>query len=126
MKNKILSVDDSAIIRKLVGRTVAVLGFELIEANNGAVALEKARAAVDEIALIVLDVNMPVLDGEATLERLKADPLLADIPVMMLTTESERARVLGFIRAGAANYLTKPFTDSDLSAKIAGCLGLGF
>lgn len=126
MKTKILSVDDSTIMRRLVGRTVAVLGYELLEARNGEEALAKVRENPDDVALIVLDVNMPVMDGETALHRLKADPLLAEIPVMMLTTESERARVLGFIRAGAANYLTKPFTDSDLAAKIVASLGLGF
>jgi two-component system chemotaxis response regulator CheY len=126
MKTKILSVDDSATMRKVVGRTVAVLGFDLMEANNGEEAIEKIKANPGEVALVILDVNMPVLDGEETLHRMKADPELSDIPVMMLTTESERNRVLGFIQAGAANYLMKPFSGDDLAAKITASLGLGF
>lgn len=126
MKTKILTVDDSLTMRRMVGRTVAVLGFDLLEASNGEEALEKVRANLDEIALVILDVNMPVLDGEETLHRLKRDPELSGIPVMMLTTESERTRVLGFIQAGAANYLMKPFSENDLATKITSSLGLGF
>lgn len=126
MKTKILSVDDSATMRRVVGRTVAVLGFDLLEANNGEEAIAIIKAAPDDVALVILDVNMPVLDGEETLHRMKADPLLSSIPVMMLTTESERSRVLGFIQSGAANYLMKPFSQDDLAAKITSCLGLGF
>lgn len=126
MKTKILSVDDSATMRKVVGRTVAVLGFDLMEATNGEEAIELIKADPNEVALVILDVNMPVLDGEETLHRMKADPDMRDIPVMMLTTESERSRVLGFIQSGAANYLMKPFSQDDLAAKITASLGLGF
>lgn len=126
MKTKILTVDDSATMRRVVGRTVAVLGFELLEASNGEEAIEKIKANPDDVALVILDVNMPVLDGEETLHRLKQDPELSAIPVMMLTTESERTRVLGFIQSGAANYLMKPFSENDLATKITSSLGLGF
>lgn len=123
MPTKILSVDDSATMRRMVGRVVATLGLDLLEAANGLEALEVLRRNPGEVALVVLDVNMPELDGEQTLLEIKRDPALQGIPVMMLTTESERNRVLGFIQAGAANYLMKPFTPEDLSTKIAGCLG---
>lgn len=126
MKTKILSVDDSATMRRVVGRTVAVLGFDLLEASNGEEAIALMQAETAELALVILDVNMPVLDGEETLHRMKADPQLSSIPVMMLTTESERSRVLGFIQSGATNYLMKPFSQDDLAAKITACLGLGF
>lgn len=123
MPTKILSVDDSATMRRMVGRVVATLGLDLLEAANGLEALEALRRNPGEVALVVLDVNMPELDGEQTLLEIKRDPALQGIPVMMLTTESERNRVLGFIQAGAANYLMKPFTPEDLATKIAGCLG---
>ncbi len=126
MKTRILTVDDSATMRRVVGRTVAVLGFDLLEAGNGEEALARLKENPDEVALVILDVNMPVLDGEETLHRIKADPDLSGIPVMMLTTESERSRVLGFIQSGASNYLMKPFTEQDLATKITASLGLGF
>lgn len=123
MPTKILSVDDSATMRRMVGRVVATLGFELLEAPNGLEALNILRRQPEDIALVVLDVNMPELDGEQTLLEIKMDPKLQGIPVMMLTTESERSRVLGFIQAGASNYLMKPFTPEDLATKITGSLG---
>jgi two-component system, chemotaxis family, chemotaxis protein CheY len=126
MANMILTVDDSSTIRRLVGQVAAVLGYELQEAEDGQRALDVLEARAPEIALVILDVNMPVMDGETTLARIKGDPRFAHIPVMMLTTESEGARVLGFIQKGAANYLMKPFSEMDLEAKIASSLGLGF
>ncbi len=125
MGMKILSVDDSATMRRVVGRTVSVLGYELLEAANGFQALDMLDREAGEIALVILDVNMPELDGESTLQRIKDHPVHASVPVMMLTTESERARVLRFIQEGACNYLMKPFSEQDLAAKIAASLGLG-
>jgi two-component system chemotaxis response regulator CheY len=123
MANKILSVDDSSTIRRIVGRVVATLGMEMLEAGDGREALAVLAAHAEDIALVVLDVNMPELDGAATLQAMKKDPRFQGIPVMMLTTESERGRILEFIQAGAANYLVKPFTPDDLAAKMAACLG---
>ena len=126
MTNTILTVDDSATIRKLVGQVARVVGYELLEAENGQEALDVLAQHAAEVALIILDVNMPVMDGEEALRRIKADPRFQHIPVMMLTTESEGARVMGFIQAGASNYLMKPFSEMDLEAKIASSLGMGF
>lgn len=126
MTQKILSVDDSATMRRVVARTVAVLGYGFLEAANGLQALEVLDREGSQVALVILDVNMPELDGESTLQRIKAHPQHRSIPVMMLTTESERARILRFIQEGACNYLVKPFSEQDLAAKIAASLGLGF
>ena len=122
---KILSVDDSATMRRVVGRTVAVLGYELLEAANGLQALEVLDRENGDVSLVILDVNMPELDGETTLQRIKEHPVHQSVPVMMLTTESERARILRFLQEGACNYLMKPFSEQDLAAKIAASLGLG-
>ncbi len=123
MANKILSVDDSATIRRIVGRVVATLGMEFLEASNGLEALAILEAQFADVALVVLDVNMPEMDGSQTLLAIKKDLRFQSIPVMMLTTESERSHILNFIHDGAANYLVKPFTQDDLAAKVAACLG---
>jgi CheY-like chemotaxis protein len=123
MPNKILSVDDSSTIRRIVGRVVATLGMEMVEAANGREALAALEQDYADIALVVLDVNMPEMDGGETLAAMKQDPRFQSIPVMMLTTESERSRILEFIQGGAANYLVKPFTPDDLAAKMAACMG---
>ncbi len=123
MANKILSVDDSTTMRRIVGRVVATLGMEILEASNGLEALAILEKQYADIALVVLDVNMPEMDGGETLLAIKKDPRFQSIPVMMLTTESERTRILDFIHDGAANYLVKPFAPDDLAAKMAACLG---
>jgi len=123
MATKILSVDDSATMRRIVGRVVATLGMEFVEASNGLEALEVLEHQSADISLVVLDVNMPEMDGHELLLAMKKEPRFQSIPVMMLTTESERGRILEFIRDGAANYLVKPFGADDLATKIAACLG---
>jgi len=123
---KVLSVDDSGVMRRIIGRTVDVLGYGFLEASNGLEGLDMVAKHHQEIALIILDVNMPEMDGFAFLERIKADQTYQHIPVMMLTTESERGKIIQAIKAGAVNYICKPFTPEDLSVKITDSLGAGF
>ena len=123
---KVLSVDDSGVMRRIIGRTVDVLGYGFLEAANGLEALEVIAKNYEDIALIILDVNMPEMDGFEVLRRVKADPKYKTIPVMMLTTESERTRIIEAIQAGAVNYICKPFQQEDLTVKIAESLGEGF
>ena len=121
---KILSVDDSRIIRRLVTSMIETLDYEPLEAEHGAEALEVLAKEKSDVALVVLDWNMPVMDGITCLERIKADPELCEIPVMMLTTESQAGKIAQALRAGASNYLTKPFTQEELFGKIFDTLGL--
>lgn len=122
---KILIVDDSKIIHKIVGSILEMLGYEPDCALNGADALEVLHKNPDDFSLVLLDWNMPVMDGIDCLRAIKADPVLSGIPVMMLTTESEAGRMALALREGAANYCTKPFTPEGLATKILECLGLG-
>ena len=122
---KVLSVDDSGVMRRIIGRTVDVLGYGFLEAGNGLEGLEILARHHEEIALIILDVNMPEMDGFEFLERVKANPLYQPIPVMMLTTESERGKIIQAIKAGAVNYICKPFKPEDLTVKITESLGAG-
>jgi len=123
MANKILSVDDSYTVRQMVRGVVETLGMEFLEAENGLEALKVMEKSYQDVALVILDVNMPEMGGEETLKNIKADIRYKKIPVMMLTTESERAKIIGFIRSGADNYMVKPFVNEDLASKIAGCIG---
>jgi two-component system chemotaxis response regulator CheY len=122
---KIFSVDDSTLIRNIVRRVAEVLGCDFMEAPNGRVALEILECDCSDIDIILLDVNMPDMDGFTLLDRLKADDRFRAIPVMMVTTESERVKIVRAIKAGATNYLCKPFTQEDLVTKIAESLGHG-
>jgi two-component system chemotaxis response regulator CheY len=121
---KILSADDSLIMRRVIAGAAEMLGFELIEAKNGAEALEQLKSHRDEIALILLDWNMPVMDGYEALCRIRGDESYKHIPVLMVTTESEKKSVVKAIQAGADNYLAKPFEKEELSKKMAECLSL--
>ncbi len=121
---KILSIDDSGIIRKIIKSSVGVLGYDFIEAEDGEEALKLLSDEYNEIGLILLDWNMPGLDGYELLKILKSDDRYKEIPVMMVTTESEKSNIIRAIKAGAINYLTKPFSNEDLLTKIMECLGV--
>jgi two-component system, chemotaxis family, chemotaxis protein CheY len=122
MSSKILAVDDSKIIRKIISGAVDLLGYDFLEAGDGRQGLQALIEHKDDVSLVLLDWNMPNLNGIETLEAIKADPATRHIPVMMVTTESERANVVRAVKAGASNYLTKPFSQEDLIAKIMECL----
>lgn len=123
---KIMSVDDSAIMRRIIRGAVDVLGYEFIEAVDGVDALEKIEGCASDLNLILLDWNMPRLDGLSTLIKLKEDPRYREIPVAMITTESEKTKIAEAIKNGAINYIVKPFSQEDLVTKILESLGIGF
>lgn len=116
MPTKILSVDDSKTIRMIVARTFAPYDCVVSEAVNGEEGL--AKAAAEKPDLIVLDITMPVMDGVTMLGRLKEDPELKGIPVIMLTAESGRENVATIARLGPRDYLVKPFKGDQLIEKV--------
>lgn len=120
---KVLSVDDSSIMRKIIKRAVDSLGYGFLEADNGHAALETLAAHYQDVSLILLDWNIPGQDGLATLQAIKKDPRFQHIPVMMVTTESEKNNILKAVQAGASHYVTKPFTQDTLVTGIQQCLG---
>jgi two-component system chemotaxis response regulator CheY len=114
--SKVLVVDDSETIRQQVSEALGAQGFEVIEASDGVLGLE--RAAEHELAMIILDVNMPRLNGFEVLERLKADQKLAAIPVIILTTEAQRTLIDKARKLGAAAWLIKPVKMDNLVATV--------
>ena len=119
---KILVVDDSVIMRKVIEQILEVLGHEAVQAAHGIEALEQLKAT-DDIELILLDWNMPEMNGIEFLRTVKRDQRFQEIPVIMLTTESERRKMIEAIEAGARHYLTKPFQPETLATKILQCVG---
>jgi two-component system chemotaxis response regulator CheY len=122
---KILSVDDSRILRQIVKNAVEILGYDFLEAENGKKAFEILEKEGADISLILLDWNMPEMDGITFLKKIKSDERFKNIPVTMLTTEGEKTKMIEAVKAGAKNYLTKPFTQENLITKIQESLGMG-
>jgi DNA-binding response OmpR family regulator len=116
MKRRLLVADDDAGLRRLIGTTLGNSDFELLQAVDGEEALQIARAK--HPSLVLLDVNMPRMDGFAVCQQLKSDPATAGIKVVMLTaraTDSDRARGR---EAGADDYFIKPFSPVQLLNKV--------
>ena len=121
---KVLVVDDSAIMRKVIAQILEMLGHDAVPAANGIDAFERLKEHED-VRLILLDWNMPEMNGIEFLREIKRRPGLLEIPVIMLTTESERRKMIEAIEAGAKHYLTKPFQPETLATKILQCVGGG-
>ena len=115
---KTLVVDDSKAIRMLLAKTLRELGHEVIEAANGREALEVIDREKDPIRLILADWNMPEVNGLELLKRLRAQPELASVPVVMVTTETEVEQMAAALDAGANEYVMKPFTRDILVEKL--------
>jgi len=122
MPAKILSVDDSCSIRSIVGAALFPYDCTLCEAANGREGLAVARREKPD--LIILDVSMPVMDGITMLARLKEDPGLNTIPVLMLTAVSDHNNVVHITRLGARDYLVKPFREARLVEKVGRLVSL--
>jgi len=113
---RILLVDDNADMRSYIERLLTHSGYQVDAAPNGAVALETARRG--RPALILSDVMMPELDGFGLLSATRADPQLSDIPVILISARAgEESKVEG-LRAGADDYLVKPFSARELLARV--------
>jgi two-component system chemotaxis response regulator CheY len=122
---KVLSADDSLMIRRVIKNAVDVLGHGFLEAKDGQEALEIMEKEYADVGLVLLDWNMPRMNGFEVLKKLKSDDRFKNIPVVMVTTEVERAKVVEAISAGAKNYVMKPFSHEDLIAKMMQSLGMG-
>lgn len=112
----VLLVEDNAVNRDMLVRRLSRAGHIVIAAEDGQEALEKMRA--DKPAVVLMDMNLPVMDGWSASREARADPDIADIPIVALTAhamESDREQALA---AGCVDYATKPIDFPDLLAKI--------
>lgn len=115
----VLVADDSATVRALVRLELEGAGYSVVEAEDGRQALEAVRDPVQAVDVVLLDVEMPVMDGFTAIRELKADPATADLPVVFLTSRSESEDVVGALRLGAHDYLRKPPEASELLARVS-------
>jgi two-component system, chemotaxis family, chemotaxis protein CheY len=119
---KVLTVDDSRTIRAVVAHYLAPLGLTVLQAADGAEGLEILRAARPDLAL--LDAMMPNLGGLELMAQKAKDPLIAHIPVIMLTAGADQEFVLRCLRLGAKGYILKPFEKKTLIQKVCKLLNI--
>ena len=116
---RILIVDDSSVMRKIVGRALRQAGLEMeqvLEASNGSEALTVARE--HPLDLILSDINMPMMDGLEFVRQLRTIEAAQDIPVVMITTEAGEAHVVQALSSGASGYIRKPFTPDQIKERV--------
>ena len=119
---RVLVVDDQEDIREMAGLVLTGAGYEVVTAPSGRDALRLLREAPFD--LVLLDINMPELDGWATLRLLRADETHDQLPVAMFSIKSEvRDKVAG-LKDGAIDYITKPFAVDELVARVSRILAV--
>lgn len=114
---RILSVDDFSTMRRIIKNLLKQLGFtNLVEADDGTTALETLKK--EKIDFVISDWNMPKMAGIDLLKSMRADDDLKNIPLLMITAEAKQENVIMAAKAGANNYIVKPFTADVLKEKI--------
>lgn len=116
-KAKILICDDDPLLRELMQFRLTSKGYEVVQAADGAEALEKTWSERPD--LVVLDAMMPKSDGFEVLTRIKGDPKLTETPVIMLTARKTEKDIVSALEKGADDYLVKPFIPEELLARLS-------
>jgi len=115
----ILIVDDSSAMRSVIKRIITLSGFEteaFLEACDGEDALEVLRR--ESVDLIISDINMPRMDGESLLREIVADPVLREVPVVIVSSDATESRAGRLLEIGASAYLVKPFQPQMFREKL--------
>lgn len=116
-KPLIVIADDDELLRTILEHRLRRAGYEVAAAENGKTALEAIRSRAP--SAIILDAMMPVVDGFEVLRRIKSDPSLAPIPVIMLSALRRENDIVDALKIGAADYLVKPFIPDELTIRLA-------
>ncbi len=120
MRQKVLVVDDSRLNRRLLSEILEEAGFDSDEAGNGQEALDRARS--DTPDLILMDIMMPGMDGFEACGLMKEDPVLHEIPVIMVTAKTEGADIKRALDLGAFDYIRKPIDEDEVIARVQSAL----
>jgi two-component system chemotaxis response regulator CheY len=123
MSLNVLIVDDSAVIRQVILKTLRLSGLalgEVYQAGNGAEGL--AVISEQRVDLVLVDINMPVMNGQEMIEKLRANPESARLPVIVVSSDASQARV-GMMQKHGAECVHKPFTAEELRDKIFAVTG---
>ena len=121
MSKRVLVVEDTEDNRHIIRDLLSSAGFEMIEAVTGAEGVEMARSHRPD--LILMDMQMPVLDGYEATRQIKADPALSHIPVIAVTSYALSGDEAKTREAGCDAYIAKPFSPRQLLAKVREFLG---
>jgi two-component system chemotaxis response regulator CheY len=113
-----LVIDDSRAVRMLIGAALRDQGFDVVEAGHGQEGLERLQHN-PETSLVLVDWNMPVMDGLEFIQAVRKEPKWNAVRIVMVTTETESEQVQRALGAGANEYVMKPFTPEVLVAKLA-------
>ncbi|KYF68921.1 response regulator [Sorangium cellulosum] len=118
MPRKILLVEDSSTVRQQVGMLLQGAGYGTLEADNGRDAVAAVAASKGDLAMIIADVNMPVMNGIEMIQSLRDRNLAAGVPILMLTTEGQPELIEKARKAGAKGWIIKPFKPDLLLAAV--------
>lgn len=113
-----LVIDDSRAIRMILGRTLNRFGYEVCSAANGREALDMIGEQELDLSVILVDWNMPEMNGLEFVKSIRSNPRYSEVPLMMVTTETEIEQMYRALEAGANEYVMKPFTDDVIADKL--------
>jgi two-component system chemotaxis response regulator CheY len=121
---KLLVVDDSSTMRRIIKNTLARLGYkDVLEGADGV----EGWNAIDsnpDVEMLITDWNMPEMNGLELVKKVRADERFIDVPIIMVTTEGGKAEVITALKAGVNNYIVKPFTPQVLKEKLGAVMGV--
>ena len=119
---KVIIADDSSTIRRIVQNMLADIGCtDVLFADGGDVVMEHLKEH-DDVGLVLMDWNMPVMNGLDCLKAIRANPATSGLPVVMVTSEAVKEKIISAIQSGATSYLMKPFDAERLKAVVGGIL----
>ncbi len=116
---KILVVDDSGVMRKMIKHELGKLGVQFDEAADGELAWNRLVQSPQEFKVVLSDVNMPNLNGIELLRRIRGDERFKDLPVVMLTSETDQSIIEAANQLGISAYLNKPLQTAELMKVLA-------
>lgn len=122
---KLLVVDDSSTMRRIIKNTLIRLNYkDVLEGEDGVEGWEVLNANPD-VDMLITDWNMPNMNGLELVKKVRADERFTEMPIIMVTTEGGKAEVITALKAGVNNYIVKPFTPAVLKEKLGAVIGEG-
>lgn len=121
---KLLVVDDSSTMRRIIKNTLSRLEYENVFEGEDGLQGWNILDQNPDIGMLITDWNMPEMNGLELVKKVRADARFNDLPIIMVTTEGGKAEVITALKAGVNNYIVKPFTPQVLKEKLSAVLGI--